>query len=157
MASKYELLLLFKRRIRTFLAANANEPSLSVCAFDPDCVNTGSKLGSFVFILVESLKLCLQIQEQCDIQGRAKTTLILTSRDPWPQKCLSNLFGVCILRSKLLSKLYRSSPGCLQYYTDEYLCLNRIGLLWKVLLWDNHRPSAICIVIHHLVFSHSHC
>lgn len=42
MASKYELLLLFKGRIRTFLAANANEPELSVCAFDLECVNTGS-------------------------------------------------------------------------------------------------------------------
>lgn len=59
----------------------------------------------------------------------------LNSHLPWP--LTSGMFVqvvgcLCILWSRLLSKLYRCSPICLEHHT--YVCLNRIVLLWIVLL-----------------------
>ena len=47
-----------------------------------------------MFMLVESLKLCLQFQEQCNISEKTNTDLILTFHGPRPQECLSRLFGI---------------------------------------------------------------
>jgi hypothetical protein len=43
-----------------------------------------------MFMLVESLKSCLQTGEQCNIEQSTNTALVFPSQGPWPQDRVSS-------------------------------------------------------------------